>query len=552
MSHPKKSIIRQLLFCLALTFSAVLLPCSTYSAQLGDGGHFIAQFQPEIFLNNPDGKTFSATVHRYIWPYARFNADFRCSLTAPDGRLVAETPFPKDQGTITLNAPSGPKGVYKLNVRMGGYGLCWVESTLDQMVTACKPIGPLAEGAPNYEVLMLHSMVPRRWYFYVPEGVARFRVKTAIGTWMTRREDFGVQVISPRGQRVKALYGGLSLFDAKPQGKSLIISQEVEADPGTQGRFWSLWVTGGDSHNYSDFRIILEGVPPYVAPTPEQWFDPSTGEAPPKLIYDTSAIRLPKYQAKDGKPDKNAKPGDYYNWAPAPYLGDEDYNGIRGKATVLIWNPDNREIEFGAGSYVFPDPAGMPVKYALTDPAGQHLFSVNKTFVHGTEYSVVIPPHGGGVYRMQVEADSWYAWTVPAVPIMLEGIPSPGGHTFRFQIGTPRHWYFNVPTGTEKFDISVKVDNPDHVLSLEVHAPDRLVRPMYVSGDAPQTLTITVPQGLDGHVWFLRTAVGSATRFISEDPTNPIQVRIDTDITLKGVPGYLAPTWSQWFAPENE
>ena len=58
-----------------------------------------------------------------------------------------------------------------------------------------------------------------------------------------------------------------------------------------------------------------------------------------------------------------------------------------------------------------------------------------------------------------------------------------------------------------------------------------------------------VPQGLDGKVWFLKLSVGSATRLLGQGAHNRRTVQIDPDIELHGVPGYIAPTWEQWFNP---
>ena len=85
---------------------------------------------------------------------------------------------------------------------------------------------------------------------------------------------------------------------------------------------------------------------------------------------------------------------------------------------------------------------------------------------------------------------------------------------------------------------------------MEVHAPDRLIDVFCVRGGRPADEAIDVTDGLDGKIWFLRLEVGSATRFISDDPRNPKHVRMNVDLELRGVPGYLAPTREQWFQPE--
>ncbi len=119
------------------------------------------------------------------------------------------------------------------------------------------------------------------------------------------------------------------------------------------------------------------------------------------------------------------------------------------------------------------------------------------------------------------------------------------------QIGIARHWFFMVPQNVKRFTVSAKVADPNHVLLLEVHAPDRLMQPLYVRGGKPQKVTIETPLALRGKIWFIRTDVGSPTRFVSNNPKYPRHVRIDADISLRGVPGYLAPSWGQWFNPKK-
>jgi hypothetical protein len=353
--------------------------------------------------------------------------------------------------------------------------------------------------------------------------------------------------MNPRGQRVAALYGGLSPTKPRLKEASEIFPCTIEPDPGTTGRFWSLWLTGGDSHCYSDLRIVLKGVPPYMAPTPEQWFDPSTGAAPLRLVYDDSPIREPgkDIDPKTGRPQST----DFYRCTPTPFLGDEDFNGIRGAASVLLLNPENRPLNFGAGSYL-PPSGGLPVSYTLFGPGGVRLDQKNATFLHKSDYRLRIPASGAGIYRVDVDSPAWYAWSEPAVPMVLAGHPDKdGGASFTLQTSIARHWFFRVPKGVTSFSVAAKVADPDHVLLLEVHAPDRLMDLAYVRGGEPGSMTIRVPPGADGKTWFLRTEVGSPTRFVSPDGAPPRHTRIDADITLRGVPGYLAPTWEQWFDP---
>ncbi|MFW6133605.1 MAG: hypothetical protein ACOC8F_06880 [Planctomycetota bacterium] len=514
-------------------------------AWVGDAGHFLSQFVPPIHLNNPDGRAFEVTLHRYIWPgVSRFNGRASLQVLDPDGKAVADGKMPADEGELTLRIPAGAKGVYRVRPRVSGYSLYWVTTSLDRAVVRCDDIGPVLEGAAGFRPLMLHMMAPRRWWFFVPRGTRRFEVQALVGGWQTHREDFGLTVVSPRGQRMAALYGGLPLKRKRLKDKAIVYSREVEVDAGAAGRFWSVWMTGGDSHNFSDLRFVLKGVPAYLASSPEQWFDPDTGEAPSPVVYDESAIRLPKGRIED--PFDVAGPDtDRYYWAPTPYLGDEDYAGFRGPADVYLRNPDNRPIRFGAGTYVS---GKMPVQYTIHGPSGERMAQVEKTFSHGADYAAQIPAAGAGVYRVRVDAPTWYGWSAPAVPMVVAGADG----VFRMQIGIRRLWYFRVPKGTERFTVRARVERADDALRLDVHAPDRRVDVALVRKQRPAEMVIDVPERLSGRTWMLMTAVGSPTRFVSATPESARHVRVDADIELEGVPTYLAPTWGQWFMPAEE
>jgi len=241
--------------------------------------------------------------------------------------------------------------------------------------------------------------------------------------------------------------------------------------------------------------------------------------------------------------------GDRYRWARAPFLGDEDYNGVRGAASVFLFNPENRALDFGAGSYL-PPGGDQRVDYAVFGPDGKAVLKETRTFDHQKDYRTYIPPSGPGVYRVEVNAPTWYGWSEPAVPMVLAGQKVKGGNLFRLELSIARHWFFRVPEGTKEFRIDVDVADPDHVLLFEVHAPDRLMEPVHVRGGNRKTLEVRVPPGEDGKTWFFRTEVGSPTRFTSRAGEAPQNTRIAVDVTLTGVPGFLAPTWEQWFDPE--
>ena len=340
-------------------------------SQLGDGGHFL-HHQPTVYIRNPDGAAFTVTMHRHIWPAARYNkGDYALWVLDPAGEEVARGAIPSGQAATTLRVPAGPKGVYVLRHKPSGYSLTWIACSLPRMVVGQGPWSPEAAAAEAeaagtksrwpYGTFILHVMAPRRWYFYVPPGVERFHVKHTVFRFQSHREDYGFVVMNPRGQRVEAVYGGKPLPADPPEGnREIPIVRTIETDAGTTGRFWSIWATGGDSHNFSDLQILLRGVPPFLAPAPEQWFNPQTGEVPPRLVYDTSEIRKRDERGKLTK-DGERLSRDHFLWTPTPFLGDEDYNGMRGPHTVFLDNPEGRAVDVGVCSYILPRDAREPI-----------------------------------------------------------------------------------------------------------------------------------------------------------------------------------------------
>jgi hypothetical protein len=61
---------------------------------------------------------------------------------------------------------------------------------------------------------------------------------------------------------------------------------------------------------------------------------------------------------------------------------------------------------------------------------------------------------------------------------------------------------------------------------------------------------VEVPPGLDGKIWHLRMGPAGAN-VISRHHQPPRYPYPNVVLDLKGVPGYLAPTWEQWFDPQN-
>lgn len=512
-------------------------------SRIGDAGHFFIHL-PDVWVNNPEGKVFQVTVHRHVWPADwGNNGTYSVRVLAPDGACVASNAIAISNEHVTVDVPAGAKGVYRLDIKPGGYGLTWVESSLDQIVIGT---GDYDLKDSPFHTFDLHVMVPRRWYFYVPAGTRGFQVKHTVQPFQSHREDYGFLVMSPRGQRMNAWYGGKPLdVETRSPNSPIAVERTVEVDEGAAGHFWSIWATGGDSHNFSDLQIQLKGVPNVLAPTPEQWFDPSTGLPPPAFAYDDSPIRLRDQKNAKGEPVSR----DHYLWTPTPYLGDEDYNGWRGPQTVLLLNPTNRPFDLGIVTYIADDKARFPVHVRVIDPKGNGLLETDGQFGHHFSYRASVPAAGPGVYRAEITAGRWFPWIEPVMPFMIEGKKTPDGAArFELETGIARHWFFKVPAGLKRFRAAASVKDPNHVLSLEIHAPDRLMDLAYVRGGQKREFAIDVPDGLDNHIWFVRVDVGSPTRFVSGDNA-PRHVTIEADLDLYDVPGVLAPTWEQWFAP---
>jgi len=513
---------------------------------LGDAGHFLNS-RPDIFIHNPGNQEFAVTVHRHVWPADWGNGAPGAAATnrvfSPSGTCVGTGLLASTAERVVIAVPATGAGVYRLEIATPGYPLMWVECTLDRMVAAC---GDWEVRDGPFKTFILHAMAPRRWYFHVPAGTKRFEVKHTVFPFQSHREDYGFLVMNPRGQRVEAFYGGKPLaVETVTPNVPIPVVRAVETDAGTDGRFWSIWATGGDSHSFSDLQILVNGVPPYYASCPEQWFDPRTRAVAPTCVYDDAPVRLRDRKDEQGNPVSR----DHYFWAPSTFLGDEDYNGWRGPQTLFLSNPANRALDLGVETYIADNAARFPVACKIAAPDGKTVVDARGEYGHHLSHRFSIPASGAGTYRVDIDAGRWFPWTEPTTPIVIAGKPVAGGAgRFELETGIARHWFLRVPAGVERFSVAVSVKSPDHVLLLEVHAPDRMMDVLYVGGGAPRSVAIPCRRSCRPD---LVPAHGgrSATRFTS-DKGRPAHNRIEADIDLAGVPPYLAPTWEQWFLPE--
>ena len=525
----------------------LLLGPATLNAEtaIGDWGHFVLN-RPRVFLNNPEGKAFTVTLHMMGWPPADWNKpDVQVLLTGPDGKPVVDGPREVRDGECIVKAPAGAKGVYRLQVD----GVLWVSSSLDESV--------LWTGDPSKRhnfrerfAPAFHMVVPRVWWFWVPEGVTRFTCKAQRSSeYMSQREAWGIFVVTPRGQRIQALWG--QPLRTPPADYLQDMIAEVEVEPGAGGRFWSLEMRYGDSHNYSKPNLCLDGVPPYIARSPEEWFDPETGRKPRVKVYDDE----PFIQSARIEDVLQKRWPNLQHFSPCPSLGDPDGIEVLGDAKFALWNPEGRDLRFRIGTYL-PRKAKANAEMADVEIAGPQA----KTVFHAT--LPILHVHeadgqptdtlktGKGVAIASVTGpERWFSFTYPATPLVLLGKDAGAGwRRFRFTAGTARNWYFFVPEGAREFTVRAAADDEEDVMHFEVCSPDRTVALIY---DRAGEKTVKVPDGLAGKMWHLRPDVGSATRIVAKPGPDCRYQEIRLTVDLKGVPGYLSPTWEQWFDPSR-
>lgn len=550
----------------AVVLCGLLMTCLTVSAHaetsIGDWGHFIS-YTPTVYLDNPQGKAFTVKVHVMQWPNRNWRREkLKLRLVGPDDEVLFDGEHQCKNSEVALEVGSGKAGVYRLHTTDN----VWIWSSLDRSVVWTGIPGmhimddrePVSVGNGNktrsrefYEKrgqLVFQAAVPRRWWFWVPAEVTEFSCRAMrADRCMSQREDWGYFIITPRGQRIRALWGQPPHTAGKDYRREQVVKVEVE--PGAGGRFWSLEVSLGDSHQYSNINFCLDGVPPYLARSPEEWFNPATGKRPGVLLYDdTPFIQSAKTELL-GKRWPNL-----HHFSPCPSLGDPDGIEVMGDAIYALWNPAGRELGYRIGTY-------LP-RAGTKNPAQAH---VQITCNGKTVLDQQMPMHhlhneGGhpthrlkdaeGVCRVSVRGvERFMSFTYPATPLVLVGRPNGDGwRRFSFSACAPRNWYFFVPEGTKTFELRVEAKFATDVLNLEVCAPDRVVELIY---GRKGRCTVKVSKGLDNKIWYLRPSVGSATRMITKEGPHYRYQDMPLTLDLKGVPGCLAPTWEQWFDPEN-
>ena len=567
---------------------------------LGDWGHFLSYY-PRATFNNPEGKDFTITIHtlRYIRS-AKHYQEVPIHLAAPDGRVLVNEKKTATDNKITLEIKDASPGVYRLAL---GWTKTWIESSLDQSVLytgrpgfnlhstaelnedgmSVKKVHPKLAYYEGQGPAVFMPVVPRRWWFWVPEGTTEFTARALRDmSAMSQREDWGIFVISPRGQRVKALWGQPEQFFRASGKYGRYQKVKVEVEPGAAGRFWMLEIALGDSHHISDINVCLDGVPPYISRSPEEWFNPETGKAPTPIVYDTTPFmqaigldgktsfsELHQKARRRGKPGEGS--GDFrwtpellaaekswpnlHHFAPCPSLGDPDGNEMLGDARLALRNPEGRKLRLYVGSYLLPEDRPTPDAHVkVIDATGKTAFDRKLPLKKilgpkDTGLGETIETGKGVAYVSITGTPRWMALTYPATPLVLIGQDKEGFSEFRFTACAAKNWYFFVPRGTERFSVRFTAPLPEDVLHMEVCSPDRTVHLFY---GRKGEHTIEVPGGLDGKVWYVRPSVGSGSKIGNpQNASGYWDQDIQVVLGLKGVPGYIAPTREQWFRPEE-
>jgi hypothetical protein len=349
----------------------------------------------------------------------------------------------------------------------------WLSSTLERSVVFTgKPEGSAFEN----QWLVTQPSVPRKWWFWVPAGTTEFTIRTQRDIGNTERELPAITLFTPRGQRIAALFGhpfkGKRLFPGSKEWRGNL-ERKITVEPGNAGRFWAVELRLGDAHNYANINLSLDGVPPYVSRSPEEWFNPVTGAPAPVAPYDDANFM-------QSVADETLR---FQMWSPSPSLGDPDGVELRGDGRFALWNPENRKLRFDICDYLVrkatPE-SSVPVSIVrMTDSRGRKVLDTKMPVPHhhhGARQPRAMPPTGKGVAHIEVSGlERWFAYTYPATPLVWIGKPMEDGYSrFNVEVGTARNWYFQVPKGTRRFQVRAHAKHETDMVHLEVNAPDRM------------------------------------------------------------------------------
>ncbi len=137
------------------------------------------------------------------------------------------------------------------------------------------PLVLVGEGTEQGHAFHLTVGTTRQWYFYVPEGTERFEVRAECEA---ETDAVKMRVRAP-DRTLDMIYGNAG-------------RRTIEVPPGLDGKIWHVRMGVGSATRmitrkrkggrYLDINLTLtlRGVPSYLAPSWEQWFNPTDPEMP--------------------------------------------------------------------------------------------------------------------------------------------------------------------------------------------------------------------------------------------------------------------------------
>lgn len=178
-------------------------------------------------------------------------------LYSPDGRLVLDRAFePMQNGDGTLEAPANnADGPWRLDVHQGYPAM--VDFAFEGTQGAVLQIDP---------DMWRFACEPERYWFLVPEDAKEIKI-AASKYWGNGTA--GLAVYGPDGKLLDKCR-----WTPEPKGVERAWHELVITPPeGTRGRLWSMVIALYDGQ----YQLRMEGVPPFVALTPDTYFLPNVG-----------------------------------------------------------------------------------------------------------------------------------------------------------------------------------------------------------------------------------------------------------------------------------
>ncbi len=207
-----------------------------------------------IFRHEGGAVTFAA--RREAWgARVKDEAEGWVRLVGPDGAVVKEQRFSTDTFPVTFEASlpaTAPRGDWRLVVH-------------DDLRGRWDVTGPTRRVVAVGDGVQFGGLGEARWSFQVPRGTRTFKV----GLTAHHAGAFGCWVLDPNGRPLVTAEGRQGAPGADR------LEREVAVPAGADGQPWSLVVFAG-----MDLSIRLEGVPGYLATSPEAWFEPAATPRP--------------------------------------------------------------------------------------------------------------------------------------------------------------------------------------------------------------------------------------------------------------------------------